>query len=400
MASGDIRREHVLQAIARCEKVGRDKFLDDYRFGPALKYRLVHNGRFYDSKAIVGYAHGFATGVFWNGEMKFGGVGPGDAVPILEGLGFFVDRTGLLYRIENIKADHSQGKRAPYQYVLLLWAIAGARAGSPRLQHFRAARPEVVDTLKRFAMTRRPPAPEDPWAALANSGLWELVGHGLEKVTDVEVRRFDIVGGLTAEMYEASDDDAFVGAAVDVVAMAIAEERALPELLKMLGLDKSQRESAAVASPDFADVVDAIEEVTSPRRGGFGRHRSAAERKAIEECAVLVVRDHFENELGYRTEDVGTTESYDVRATKGDSVIKVEVKGTTSVGAAVVLTSNEVRLHRSGHPNNALAVVRRIILDSGGETPSATGGELVLTMPWKLEAERLEPIAYRYDTGS
>jgi hypothetical protein len=42
--------------------------------------------------------------------------------------------------------------------------------------------------------------------------------------------------------------------------------------------------------------------------------------------------------------------------------IKIEVKGTTSDGSDVVLTSNEVGLHEAEHPNNAFAIVRHIIL--------------------------------------
>jgi hypothetical protein len=38
--------------------------------------------------------------------------------------------------------------------------------------------------------------------------------------------------------------------------------------------------------------------------------RAAEQNAAIEERAVLVTREHFENELGYETEDVGTRESY------------------------------------------------------------------------------------------
>jgi Domain of unknown function (DUF3883) len=114
---------------------------------------------------------------------------------------------------------------------------------------------------------------------------------------------------------------------------------------------------------------------------------------------VVVTRKHFEDELGYVTEDVGKRESYDVHATKGQEVVKVEVKGTTTDGAAVVLTRNEVNLHRAEHPNNALAVVRNISLDRSGDRPVATGGELVLVMPWEINEGGLIPIAYDYRTG-
>jgi hypothetical protein len=65
----------------------------------------------------------------------------------------------------------------------------------------------------------------------------------------------------------------------------------------------------------------------------------------------------------------------------------------------VVLTSNEVELHEGEHPNNAFAVVRHIALDRNGDDPTATGGQLVLEMPWKLEPSRLAPVADRYRTG-
>lgn len=73
------------------DKVGQAEFLRRYDFGKASKFRLVDNGRFYDSKAIAGVAHGFATNDFWTSERPFGGTGPGGAVTILEALGFFID---------------------------------------------------------------------------------------------------------------------------------------------------------------------------------------------------------------------------------------------------------------------------------------------------------------------
>ena len=151
-------------------------------------------------------------------------------------------------------------------------------------------------------------------------------------------------------------------------------------------------------SPAVSDAIAAVESVSNPRRK-FGRRFTAAENAAIEERAVLVTREHFENELGYETEDVGAYVSYDVRASKGHEVVKVEVKGTTTDGAEVVLTRNEVNLHRAEHPNNALAVVRNITLDRSGDQPVAIGGELVLVKPWEINEGGLSPIAYDYRTG-
>ena len=49
-------RQAVLDAIAECDDMGQDTFLEKYGFHHARKYFLVHNGRMYDSKAIAGVA--------------------------------------------------------------------------------------------------------------------------------------------------------------------------------------------------------------------------------------------------------------------------------------------------------------------------------------------------------
>ena len=49
----------VLSAIAEFDEVGRPNFIERYGFRRAFNYFLVFNDRLYDSKAIVGAAHGF-----------------------------------------------------------------------------------------------------------------------------------------------------------------------------------------------------------------------------------------------------------------------------------------------------------------------------------------------------
>jgi hypothetical protein len=83
-------RSAVLAAIAEYDLLGRGTFLEKYGFGRSRHYHLVHNAREYDSKAIVGAAHGY----------QFPTLGPlphtefsGDAAtvqPLLERMGFEV----------------------------------------------------------------------------------------------------------------------------------------------------------------------------------------------------------------------------------------------------------------------------------------------------------------------
>ena len=61
MTIADIKdRDPVLLAIAEFDRLGRKRFLEKYGFGPSRSYWLVHEGQKYDSKAIIGAAHGYA----------------------------------------------------------------------------------------------------------------------------------------------------------------------------------------------------------------------------------------------------------------------------------------------------------------------------------------------------
>ncbi|WP_315096965.1 hypothetical protein, partial [uncultured Cellulomonas sp.] len=56
-----VTRQHILQAIAEYDSRGGDDFLGVYGFAPS-GHPLVHEGRSYDSTAILGVAHRYATG--------------------------------------------------------------------------------------------------------------------------------------------------------------------------------------------------------------------------------------------------------------------------------------------------------------------------------------------------
>lgn len=150
-------------------------------------------------------------------------------------------------------------------------------------------------------------------------------------------------------------------------------------------------------TPEIADAQVLADEAAgrTPRRAMLS---TARERKAIEERAVKVTTEHFKA-LGYSVDDVGAYASYDLACRRDEEHLYVEVKGTTSPGEAVILTKNEVELHRAVHPANALAIVRRIALNRSVKPPEAYGGELVVTMPWKIDDEALTPLSYQYWTG-
>src|SRR5664279_3970289 len=95
MALSDVTdRGAVLAAIGEHDLIGREEFLRKYGFGPARRYILVHDGRRYDSKAILGAAHGFQfpeQGPLRSAEFN-GGIGA--TVDRLQGLGFDIVEEG------------------------------------------------------------------------------------------------------------------------------------------------------------------------------------------------------------------------------------------------------------------------------------------------------------------
>lgn len=89
MTLNEITRSAVLQAVAEYDRLGRDAFLERYGFGPSRSYLLEIDGKQYDSKAIVGAAHGYLSGREPLGRDEFSG-GKDHAAKLLSDLGFEV----------------------------------------------------------------------------------------------------------------------------------------------------------------------------------------------------------------------------------------------------------------------------------------------------------------------
>ncbi|WP_207624599.1 hypothetical protein [Rhodococcus sp. D-46] len=86
MTLADVTRESVLKAIGECDELGHEQFLAKHGFAPARLYKIQYEERKYDSKAIVGVAHGYATGKVLDAAQFSGG--QATVVRTLEALGF------------------------------------------------------------------------------------------------------------------------------------------------------------------------------------------------------------------------------------------------------------------------------------------------------------------------
>lgn len=88
--------EAVTKALDEFDAIGRDAFLDKYGFGKSKNYFVFRGGKEYDSKAIIGAAHGYQTGTPL-AAADFSG-GSHTVQPKLRKLGFeFVSPDGNIY---------------------------------------------------------------------------------------------------------------------------------------------------------------------------------------------------------------------------------------------------------------------------------------------------------------
>ena len=69
-----VTRIHVLSAIREHDQLGADEFRNKYGFTATRDYVLKERGKSYDSKAILGVAHRYATGTPARSEEFSGGL--------------------------------------------------------------------------------------------------------------------------------------------------------------------------------------------------------------------------------------------------------------------------------------------------------------------------------------
>jgi Domain of unknown function (DUF3883) len=141
----------------------------------------------------------------------------------------------------------------------------------------------------------------------------------------------------------------------------------------------AETESAAAAEKALA------------RSNGQGFARTAQERKAIEDRAMVAATKYFEDNH-FEVEDVHLEESYDLRCTKGDAEIHVEVKGTTTDGGTIVLTNKEVKHASDDQHSCVMFVLHSIRLNR----KKALGGRQFVIDPWRPKKEHLTPVSFTY----
>jgi len=303
MALRGITREAVLASIGEYDRLGQDEFLGKYGYDRARSYLLIHDGKAYDSKAIVGVAHGFLAGERALAAREFSG-GEATVGRLLRSLGFTVEvgettAASLVSLLIKLDVYRSDGLPALYQPITLLWAISRANRREPRMVSWEETVTSVGDLMGRYGRPRERPNLHYPVAALCGAGLWQL-DAGLDAVpnahgSSVPQRWFDEHkphGGLVTAVYELVRDSAEARAAAVralVDSYFIGADSAA--LLVELGLSESAVSvaemtfSARVAEYkrlcDKADVFWAGRTSTRAERTSADPIRAAAAKQAV-----------------------------------------------------------------------------------------------------------------------
>jgi len=131
-----VSRDHVVSALKEYDDRGAEEFLAKYGFGRAREYVLWHDGRSYDSKAVLGVAHLHATGTAARSSDFSGGVS--GAAKILRRLGF--DVTSVIEDVESAKTSESLPRREV--------SVAGSQ--NARDAWAEAAREVLLQTARRY----------------------------------------------------------------------------------------------------------------------------------------------------------------------------------------------------------------------------------------------------------
>lgn len=166
------------------------------------------------------------------------------------------------------------------------------------------------------------------------------------------------------------------------------------ERLGEIYLAQLEQRDMSPGDQDAASIA-AIAKPLRKRAGRQGRGLTAEERQAVERRAMVMAIRYLE-EKGFKCQDTSAIESFDVLAKKAGETLMVEVKGTTSdICDSVLMTKNEVDLHRRHKGTTGLLIVSSIKLSLDGNKSTAEGGKVEALLYWDIDEWISDPIAFQ-----
>jgi hypothetical protein len=161
------------------------------------------------------------------------------------------------------------------------------------------------------------------------------------------------------------------------------------------------RASMTGAPSPVQEAEEAVEDAAGKvaRRGrGQGFQLDQEAKVAVEAHAMNIATEFYGAD--WQVEDVHGKESYDLVCRRGHEIRHVEVKGTTTDGAEVILTPNEVK-HARETKYTALFILSNVIIERADDgAATATGGIQHIYDPWHIDSGTLTPLGFRYQVPS
>jgi hypothetical protein len=327
--------EHVLRALAELDAGA------EHPFGPATGYELVHAGKRYAPKAVIGLAFRHATGSLLRPDEFSGGEAPGQANFVLRKLGFAVVRKGEPVEAEEPKpqpdwSDYEVRLVVADYFSMLETELLGLPLN--KAEHRRALVPQLAG--------RSEPAVEFKHANISAV----LAGQGLPYINGYKPR-----GNFQALL--AQEIDSFLDACPDflerIASATVLNQDAVPTAAPL------ETESVIEDPPE---VMTLPEPTAKPWRSRRGRRIDFVERDArnrelgrLGEGFVIALerqrlrsagRDDLAGRVEQVSETVGDGLGFDVLSFDDidDAERLIEVK-TTALGKChpFIVTATEVR---------------------------------------------------------
>lgn len=250
MPLSDITRDAILQAITEYDRLGQDEFLRRYGFERARSYKLIHNGKPYDSKAIVGVAHGYLPSKRALAASEFSG-GEATVGRLLQRLGFTLETgtaaawgAGTLAKLARLRQNSSSGSPAPHKPLLFLLALGRLQQNGSSELPWSVAAEDLADLITRFT----PPARTSPrqraaypYTRLRADGVW-LLDRDVSMDSVGELNAAPVTGRFEPSLEAALREDP---ALTREVARRLATENfeeadTAREVLQAVGLDPDE----------------------------------------------------------------------------------------------------------------------------------------------------------------
>jgi hypothetical protein len=385
----------VQQAMDEFDRLGRDAFLEKYEFGRSKSHFARRRGKLYDSKAI---AHAALRHQYPGDQPATFSGGERTVAARFRALGVDV----LVIRADG---DSAQRLVAMREKRVGLWTF---RAKPSRYRVYEAVRHREVDWWTIGEHDVRAGDDVVIWQAQDKGGRRGIVGFG-KVLGDPEVRTDQ------GNPYWVDPKEALVSARRVPVAYAITPNLPLwmgggkPETLlgslsaaraqggTVFRLTEQQWAQLKEIAPHTSPSVDEVELERAVRnrpatRSGQGFGLNSVERRVVEKHAMRLAIEYFKRDW-HTVTDVSANSSFDLSCQRGADELRVEVKGTTTAGAEVILTRKEVA--EAERPGYALFVVSDIAIAVHEGAPRASGGAARVFLPWVVKPEALVPICYK-----